>query len=379
MTSEACRELRASARRGRARRCRSRRGARVARPSRRLRRLPGRAARADVGRGGAAARRSVARRRRPAATAGRVGEACSRPRRGRAHARAERGRAAGSRSPPPRRPRSRRRSSRSCSSCPGNAPAGTQVVFASHAGVSADAPRCARARPAPRSRSTSSGLHEGEYYWLWLTGDDGDRIAAGHVPRHRRRRRTSSMTAALPLADARRIWVTDEHNQVVLDDTALPARASASAVAASSVRPMPQNVPEFEFSDNAKQVRAFVFEFWCEHGRGPDAARGAPGDRARPAPHHRRVQGAPARHRRRRQRGHAELQPAEGAAVLVVPVAGARVHRRRVPLVRRLRERGDRVLAHAAVQGQDRPARVALRVLLHAGHARSRRTSRCSR
>ena len=32
---------------------------------------------------------------------------------------------------------------------------------------------------------------------------------------------------------------------------------------------MPQNVPEFEFSDNAKQARAFVFEFWCAHGRGP--------------------------------------------------------------------------------------------------------------
>lgn len=32
---------------------------------------------------------------------------------------------------------------------------------------------------------------------------------------------------------------------------------------------MPQNVPGFEFSDNAKRVRAFVFEFWCEHGRGP--------------------------------------------------------------------------------------------------------------
>ena len=32
---------------------------------------------------------------------------------------------------------------------------------------------------------------------------------------------------------------------------------------------MPQNVPTFEFSDRAKQVRAFVFDFWCEHGRGP--------------------------------------------------------------------------------------------------------------
>jgi len=32
---------------------------------------------------------------------------------------------------------------------------------------------------------------------------------------------------------------------------------------------MPQNVPSFEFSDRAKQVRAFVFEFWCANGRGP--------------------------------------------------------------------------------------------------------------
>ncbi|HET9728108.1 MAG TPA: organomercurial lyase [Acidimicrobiia bacterium] len=32
---------------------------------------------------------------------------------------------------------------------------------------------------------------------------------------------------------------------------------------------MPQNVPEFEFSDDAKRVRAFVFEFWCAEGRGP--------------------------------------------------------------------------------------------------------------
>ena len=133
---------------------------------------------------------------------------------------------------------------------------------------------------------------------------------------------------------------------------------------------MPQNVPEFEFSDNAKQVRAFVFDFWCEHGRGPtlrEVHQATELDRRRIIAG---VQGAPARHRHRRRRGHAELQPAEGAAVLVVPVAGARVHRRRVPLVRRLRERGGRVLAHAAVQGQDRAARVALRVLLHAGHAR---------
>ena len=33
---------------------------------------------------------------------------------------------------------------------------------------------------------------------------------------------------------------------------------------------MPQNVPAFDFSDEAKALRAFVYEFWCEHGRGPN-------------------------------------------------------------------------------------------------------------
>jgi len=32
---------------------------------------------------------------------------------------------------------------------------------------------------------------------------------------------------------------------------------------------MPQNVPPFEFSANALDVRALIFEHWCEHGRGP--------------------------------------------------------------------------------------------------------------
>jgi hypothetical protein len=33
---------------------------------------------------------------------------------------------------------------------------------------------------------------------------------------------------------------------------------------------MPQNVPAFEFSDEAKTIRQFVYEFWCEHGHGPN-------------------------------------------------------------------------------------------------------------
>ena len=33
---------------------------------------------------------------------------------------------------------------------------------------------------------------------------------------------------------------------------------------------MPQDVPPFEFSDAAKALRAFVYEHWCAHGRGPN-------------------------------------------------------------------------------------------------------------
>src|SRR5580765_8966006 len=33
---------------------------------------------------------------------------------------------------------------------------------------------------------------------------------------------------------------------------------------------MPQNVPPFQFSDDAKRVRQLVYEHWCRHGRGPN-------------------------------------------------------------------------------------------------------------
>ena len=33
---------------------------------------------------------------------------------------------------------------------------------------------------------------------------------------------------------------------------------------------MPQDVPAFEFSDEAKRLRAFVYEHWCANGRGPN-------------------------------------------------------------------------------------------------------------
>ena len=102
----------------------------------------------------------------------------------------------------------------------GGSTSGTRVVFASRSGVSA------AATLRPRASGTEvafhvSGLHDGDYYWLWLTGDDGDRIAAGTF------RGTAGaadlvMNAGLPLSEARRIWVTDDHDRVVLDHL-LPA------------------------------------------------------------------------------------------------------------------------------------------------------------
>ena len=33
---------------------------------------------------------------------------------------------------------------------------------------------------------------------------------------------------------------------------------------------MPQNVHAFQFTDDAKRVRQFIYEHWCAHGRGPN-------------------------------------------------------------------------------------------------------------
>jgi predicted anti-sigma-YlaC factor YlaD len=62
----------------------------------------------------------------------------------------------------------------------------------------------------------ATGLDDGDWYWLWLTGADGKRVAAGTF------RGTGddvevTLTSALPLDAARRIWVTDKEDSVVLD------------------------------------------------------------------------------------------------------------------------------------------------------------------
>jgi hypothetical protein len=68
-----------------------------------------------------------------------------------------------------------------------------------------------------------AGLDPHEYYWLWLTGDDEHRMGAGTFTGSREPSEVQ-MSAAMPLEKARRIWVTDEEDKVVLD-AQIPAPA----------------------------------------------------------------------------------------------------------------------------------------------------------
>ncbi|MDQ1384328.1 MAG: hypothetical protein QOG65_1707 [Actinomycetota bacterium] len=104
----------------------------------------------------------------------------------------------------------------------GSSPGTRVALSAKVAGVSAEA--TLRGRPAGTEVAFHvAGLHQGEYYWLWVTGDDGDRVGAGTF-QGTAKASDLVMTAALPLRDARRIWVTDQHDKVVLDER-LPAPA----------------------------------------------------------------------------------------------------------------------------------------------------------
>jgi len=68
-----------------------------------------------------------------------------------------------------------------------------------------------------------SGLDPHRYYWLWLTGDDDHRMAAGTFMGSPQPSDIRLM-AAVPLYEDRRIWVTDEDNKIVLD-AQIPAPA----------------------------------------------------------------------------------------------------------------------------------------------------------
>lgn len=60
------------------------------------------------------------------------------------------------------------------------------------------------------------GMDRDEVYWLWLSDDDGDRVVAGTLTGVDGTA-TAVLTSALPLDEARRIWMTDEDDAVVLD------------------------------------------------------------------------------------------------------------------------------------------------------------------
>jgi anti-sigma factor RsiW len=60
------------------------------------------------------------------------------------------------------------------------------------------------------------GLDDGDTYWLWLTGADGDRVGAGTFTA-RDDHFTCEMTAAIPLDATRRVWVTNTADETVLD------------------------------------------------------------------------------------------------------------------------------------------------------------------
>ncbi|MGD9702574.1 MAG: hypothetical protein AB7Q42_07380 [Acidimicrobiia bacterium] len=61
-----------------------------------------------------------------------------------------------------------------------------------------------------------SGLDAGEVYWLWLTGEDGKRVVAGTLIGTGGSVK-AVLASAISTADARRIWMTDEDDAIVLD------------------------------------------------------------------------------------------------------------------------------------------------------------------
>jgi hypothetical protein len=69
-----------------------------------------------------------------------------------------------------------------------------------------------------------AGLDPEEYYWLWLTGEDDERRMGAGTFTGSRTPTEVDLTAGIPLDKARRIWVTDEDDKIVLD-ARIPAPA----------------------------------------------------------------------------------------------------------------------------------------------------------
>lgn len=98
----------------------------------------------------------------------------------------------------------------------GGARGGTVVALhSSERGVSARAVLYSQ-RTGTQVRLHVAGLDDHEWYWLWVTGSNGRRIAAGTFTASETNEDVT-MSAALSRAATKRVWVTDEQNNVVLD------------------------------------------------------------------------------------------------------------------------------------------------------------------
>jgi len=96
-----------------------------------------------------------------------------------------------------------------------DSPAGQHIEFAASSGATGSAELVSRSWGTEVSLDVD-GLDEGEVYWLWLTGDDGERVVAGTLIGTGGSVR-AVLASAIPTEDARRIWMTDEDDAVVLD------------------------------------------------------------------------------------------------------------------------------------------------------------------
>jgi anti-sigma-K factor RskA len=89
------------------------------------------------------------------------------------------------------------------------------AMHSSERGVSAQAVLYSQ-DTGTRVKLHTEGLDDHEFYWLWVTGSNGKRIAAGSFAASKPSE-TLTLSAALSRAATKRVWVTDEQNNVVLD------------------------------------------------------------------------------------------------------------------------------------------------------------------
>jgi anti-sigma factor RsiW len=95
-------------------------------------------------------------------------------------------------------------------------PTATTVMFPAGEEATATA-RLAAHDEGTEVKLVASGLDQGDWYWLWLTGDNGKRVPAGTFRGTGHNAVRVTLTAALSLGDARRIWVTNAADKVILD------------------------------------------------------------------------------------------------------------------------------------------------------------------